>query len=282
MGGHRHPGGRRARSCSRRHCLARSAHVGTRESLDGFVIGASRGDELHRRGHADSVGPAICHWADATNRPMVGLIAEATIRGVAMSLTAAAAGGMVGAALWFTRRRPRTSIAGQSLARPLPAIIVVLRLRAAGTGRRLPGCRRQATGRPSGPGIGDDARLAGRPAHGAAARSARPDHTASRFLCENCAHVVPDMAFCPACGMATRASSRSSRSARRRSARFASDRFTGEARRRGSRPAHLARATRCPPGRTRRRRWASHIVSAAAAAVGRWLSACSSPGHPDV
>jgi predicted tellurium resistance membrane protein TerC len=35
------------------------------------------------------------------------------------------------------------------------------------------------------------------------------------LLCPNCGHVVPDMAFCPACGVATRASSQSSRSSRR-------------------------------------------------------------------
>ena len=35
------------------------------------------------------------------------------------------------------------------------------------------------------------------------------------LLCPHCGHVVPDMAFCPACGVATRASSRSSRTARR-------------------------------------------------------------------
>ena len=35
------------------------------------------------------------------------------------------------------------------------------------------------------------------------------------LLCPYCGHVVPDMAFCPACGVATRASSRSSRALRR-------------------------------------------------------------------
>jgi rRNA maturation endonuclease Nob1 len=35
------------------------------------------------------------------------------------------------------------------------------------------------------------------------------------LLCLYCGHVVPDMAFCPACGVATRASSRSSRAMRR-------------------------------------------------------------------
>jgi hypothetical protein len=39
--------------------------------------------------------------------------------------------------------------------------------------------------------------------------------TQEPLLCEDCGHVVPDMAFCPACGVATRASSRTSRAARR-------------------------------------------------------------------
>ena len=37
------------------------------------------------------------------------------------------------------------------------------------------------------------------------------------LLCIHCEHVVPDMAFCPACGVATRASSRASRHERRES-----------------------------------------------------------------
>jgi rRNA maturation endonuclease Nob1 len=40
-------------------------------------------------------------------------------------------------------------------------------------------------------------------------------HSDEPLLCPHCSHVVPDMAFCPACGAATRASSRSSRKLRR-------------------------------------------------------------------
>ncbi|OYN75220.1 hypothetical protein [Mycolicibacterium sphagni] len=36
------------------------------------------------------------------------------------------------------------------------------------------------------------------------------------ILCPSCGHVVPDMAFCPACGVAAQAASLSSREARRR------------------------------------------------------------------
>jgi rRNA maturation endonuclease Nob1 len=38
----------------------------------------------------------------------------------------------------------------------------------------------------------------------------------SPILCPTCMHVVPDMTFCPACGVASHASSRTSREARRR------------------------------------------------------------------
>ena len=52
--------------------------------------------------------------------------------------------------------------------------------------------------------------------HMALLREAHDPITQEPLLCENCGHVVPDMAFCPACGVATRASSRSSRTERRR------------------------------------------------------------------
>ena len=35
------------------------------------------------------------------------------------------------------------------------------------------------------------------------------------IACPDCGHVVPDMAFCPACGVAAQAASRASRAARR-------------------------------------------------------------------
>jgi hypothetical protein len=42
-------------------------------------------------------------------------------------------------------------------------------------------------------------------------------HSDEPVLCPHCQHVVPDMAFCPACGVATHAASRSSRKDRRES-----------------------------------------------------------------
>ena len=48
-------------------------------------------------------------------------------------------------------------------------------------------------------------------------------HSDEPVLCPHCGRVVPDMAFCPACGVATRASSRSSRACVGRPARSPSD-----------------------------------------------------------
>ena len=46
----------------------------------------------------------------------------------------------------------------------------------------------------------------------------QPDpYSGEPVLCMHCDRVVPDMAFCPACGASSRASSRSSRSIRRES-----------------------------------------------------------------
>jgi hypothetical protein len=51
--------------------------------------------------------------------------------------------------------------------------------------------------------------------HMALLREQHDPITHEPLLCEHCGHVVPDMAFCPACGVATRASSRTSRAERR-------------------------------------------------------------------
>ena len=59
--------------------------------------------------------------------------------------------------------------------------------------------------------------------HLALLHEAREEMRAALILCGECGHVVPDMAFCPNCGTATRASSRSSRKERRPQAEAATD-----------------------------------------------------------
>ena len=195
--------------------LARLARVGSRESLDGFVIGAIAAMSFTAAATLTRLAPQFSTGL-ITNRPVPVLIAEAGIRGVAMSLTAAAAGGMVGAALWFAKPAPAHQHPGQSLARPLPALaFVVVTFAVLGLADASPAP--QTAQLIIHLVVAVVVMLALRLVlHLALLREDHDPITQEPLLCEYCSHVVPDMAFCPACGVATRASSRSSRSARRR------------------------------------------------------------------
>ncbi len=68
------------------------------------MIGALGALDLHRGRDPDPVGAAVRApgWSRAAV-PSASLLVEAGIRGIAVPLTAAAVGGLIGAALWFTR-----------------------------------------------------------------------------------------------------------------------------------------------------------------------------------
>ncbi len=74
----------------------------TREALDGFMIGALGALTFTAAATLTRLAPQFGTGV-VSKRPMDSLIVEAGIRGVAVPLTAAAAGGLIGAALWFTR-----------------------------------------------------------------------------------------------------------------------------------------------------------------------------------
>jgi len=91
--------------------VVRLLRPATRESLDGYVIGALSAIAFVASATLTRLAPQFATGLTAQDRPVSGLLAEAGIQGVAMPLTAAAAGGLVGVALWFTRpagidRRP--------------------------------------------------------------------------------------------------------------------------------------------------------------------------------
>jgi hypothetical protein len=188
----------------------------TREALDGFMIGALGALTFTAAATLTRLAPQFGTGL-VSKRPMESLIVEAGIRGVAVPLTAAAAGGLIGAALWFTRppskqkQRPGVvrlllvSFAVAVLALYLSlglidvahfpqVLMLMLYLAVAMVAMFL-------------------LRLA---LHLALLHEAHDEIQSDEpLLCPHCGHVVPDMAFCPACGVATRASSRSSRTARR-------------------------------------------------------------------
>jgi hypothetical protein len=180
-----------------------------RESLDGLVIGSSGAIGFTAASTVTRLAPQLATGLVARDRPVGGLVVEAGIQGVAVPLTAAAAGGMIGAALWFTRPpgAPRRHILvalvpgfsgvlavyaclglidlaplSQYLQLALHLLITVLAL----LGLRIV-------------------------LHLALLHQAHDVGSGAPVLCPECAHVVPEMAFCPNCGFAVRASSRAAR-----------------------------------------------------------------------
>jgi hypothetical protein len=185
-----------------------------RESLDGFVIGALSAIAFTAAATLTRLAPQFATGPTAEDQPVSGLLAEAGIQGIAMPLTAAAAGGLVGVALWFTRpadnnRRPAIVLLASSL-------LVVLGLYIA---LGLTDVASFANGLHFGWHlfVAVFALLALRIGLQAALLYESHDemNPAAQVLCPHCVHVVPDTAFCANCGVATRAASRSARASRR-------------------------------------------------------------------
>jgi hypothetical protein len=195
--------------------LVRMSCPAIRNSLDGFVIGSLGAISFTAAATLTRLAPQLATGLVARDRPVGGLLVEAGIRGVAMPLTAAAAGGMVGAALWFRRRMDMPlRLRGHASAALLPGFVVLIVY--AGLGLI------DVAQLPQGVQLGLYmvitvlALLALRVVlHMALLREEHAPGSGAPLLCPNCDHVVPDMAFCPNCGVAANASSRSSRNVRR-------------------------------------------------------------------
>jgi hypothetical protein len=198
--------------------VARLLRPPSRESLDGYLIGSLGAVAYVAAATLTRLVPQLATGVVSTHRGIGTLVVEAGIRGVAMPLTAAAAGGMVGAALWVV---PAALPPGAHRGRPLVAVplaVVVVLAVYAGLGL--------TDVAPLAPGlqlalhllIAAFAILAVRIAlHVSLLHEAHEALQGAPLLCPECHHIVPDMAFCANCGAATRASSRSSRAARRAS-----------------------------------------------------------------
>lgn len=197
--------------------LIRIVRPGDRESLDGFAIGALGALMFTAAAQMTRLAPQFAGGMVARGRPMDGLFVEAGIRGVAVPLTAAALGGLVGAALWFIRSESKKhqhrnyirlvlSVIAFGVLAAYAALGLVDIARLAQTWQLVLHLAVAAI-----------ALLALRVGLQLALLHEAHDEILSDqpLLCPHCGHVVPDMAFCVACGAATHASSRSSRLTRR-------------------------------------------------------------------
>ena len=188
----------------------------TREALDGFMIGALGALSFTAAATLTRLAPQFGTGV-VSKRPMESLIVEAGIRGVAVPLTAAAAGGLIGAAMWFTRP-PSKEHQRPGLVR-LVLILFAVAVLAVYLGLGLIDVARfpQVLMLVLYLALALVALLVLRIGlHLALLHEAHDEIQSDEpLLCPYCGHVVPDMAFCPACGVATRATSRSSRKGRR-------------------------------------------------------------------
>lgn len=197
--------------------LVRLVRPGSRESLDGFAIGALGALMFTAAAQMTRLAPQFEGGMVARGRPMNGLIVEAGIRGIAVPLTAAALGGLIGAALWFSRPEGKKHQDRHYIRLALTLVALGVMAAYAALGMvdiaRFP----QALQLILHLAVAAVALLALRIGLQLALLHEAHDEILSDepLLCTHCGHVVPDMAFCAACGAATRASSRSSRQARR-------------------------------------------------------------------
>ncbi|WP_232425705.1 zinc ribbon domain-containing protein [Mycobacterium sp. JS623] len=186
---------------------------GTRESLDGFVIGALGAIAFTAAATLTRLAPQFATGPTARDRPISGLLAEAAIHGVALPLTAAAAGGLVGANLWFHRAKGQDSRPWMPLVAlsclvvlGLSAGLAVIELASATNGLHVGLHLLTAAFTLVALRIGLQIALLNE-SHDELIADAQ-------VLCPHCEHVVPNAAFCPNCGVAARAASRTSRSDR--------------------------------------------------------------------
>ena len=189
----------------------------TRESLDGFALGALGALMFTGAATLTRLAPQFTVGVVARARPTEGLLVEAGIRGVAVPLTAACVGGLIGTALWFRRpdnkrdqHRNRVRLLLVLMAFGVLAIYAVVGVVDVA---RVPQLVQLAVHL----GVAALALLALRTGVQLALlheRHEEPDQD-HPLLCWQCGHVVPDMPFCAACGASVQASSRWSRRFRR-------------------------------------------------------------------
>ncbi len=186
----------------------------TRDSLDGFVIGALGALAFSGAGTTVRLAPQYVSGLIDSVRPLRRFI-EAVLYGVAVPLTAASLGGLIGILLWF-RPGPRAE-RHPGRVRAVLVLLALLVVLIYSTIWLVDAARL-----PKLPQLGLHILLTAIALLGArvtlqlALLYEEPDpYTGRPVLCVHCEKVVPDMPFCPACGVAARAASHTSRRRRR-------------------------------------------------------------------
>lgn len=179
------------------------------ESMDGFLIGSIGAVGFSAASTIARLAPQLGTGIVARHRPVAGIVIEALIQGLAVPVTAASVGGVVGSALWV-RRRSQVHL-GRWLASARAMVPVALAIYLA-LGLIDLWQPPQNTLLALHLLFAAIALLALR--YGVHAVLLHEEHDVTigaPRVCPHCEEVVPAMPFCPHCGYAARASSRSAR-----------------------------------------------------------------------
>ncbi len=195
--------------------LVRLTRPPIRESLYGFVIGVLGALVFAVTVTMIRLVQEIGAGITLSGQSLTDLLIEAGVRGLTLPLTAASVSGLVGIGLWFSAppgvSRVRQVATGGlilvvaaaayanvglvevlAIASELQFLVHLVLALAAVVALR----------------VGMQVAVLHEPQD--------PPQPELPILCPGCGHVVPDVAFCPACGVASHASSQASRAARRR------------------------------------------------------------------
>ncbi len=185
--------------------VIRLVRPGIRESLDGFVIGALSAISFTAAATLTQLAPQFQTGITAGDRSMDTFLIHAGIQVIAVPLTSAALGGLVGVTLWFSRRV--SMVASMLVTLGFYAVMGLMDVYGFPLLLQL-GLYLLITAL---------ALIALRVGIQAALMFEELDlaEPTERLTCPYCDQAVPEMAFCPNCGVAARAASRSSRAERR-------------------------------------------------------------------
>lgn len=197
--------------------VVRLVRPGPREALHGYAVGAFGAVIFASAATLTRLAPQFTAGMIITNRPHWGLLVEAGIRGLVTPIVSAAVGGLVGAALWFTRppnkihkHRGYVRLTLTMIAVTVAAIFALLGLVGVSRLGQLQQLALYSV-------LALTAVFALRIGlHLALLHEAHDDYDMDQpLLCSQCQHVVPDAPFCANCGASTRTSSRTVRHAQR-------------------------------------------------------------------
>jgi hypothetical protein len=198
--------------------VARKQRPSTQESLDGALIGALGATCFTAVTTLILLAPQLATGPVNHDQPAFTFLEEVGVRGVAVPVCALAIGSMVGATLWF-RPSPLASRRLRWVKSGLPVVALVTCALCIALGLIDIARTQWAVKLALYAVVAGIALLTLRITLQAALLNGQ--HEASEpeepVLCVECDRVVPDMAFCPNCGVAAQAASTTSRMARRHS-----------------------------------------------------------------